>query len=82
MEKGGTYIVAGVMVGGGKLYLQCFKCSVVSFVFGLLFCFFNRSRGVRWVMCMGRRMRDVCFRTYIWREFQIFCLAGCFMMGR
>ena len=36
MEKVGTYIVAGVMVGGGKWYLRCFRCSVVSFVF----CFF------------------------------------------
>ena len=26
MEKDGTYIVAGVMVGGGRWYLRCFIC--------------------------------------------------------
>ncbi len=31
MEKDGTYIVAGVMVGGGKWYLRCFRCGMVSF---------------------------------------------------
>ena len=31
MEKDGTYIVAGVMVGGRKWYLRCFMWDLVSF---------------------------------------------------
>ena len=33
MEKDGTCIVVGVMIGGGKWYSQCFRCGVVSFEF-------------------------------------------------
>ena len=33
MEKDGPYTVAGVMVGGGKWYLGCFRVGMVSFVF-------------------------------------------------
>ena len=36
MERGGTYVVAGVMVGGGK---WCFRCGVMSFVCVSFFCF-------------------------------------------
>ena len=77
MEEGGTYVATGVMVGGRKWYLRCFRCGVVSFVL------FFRSRGVRWIMCMDRSMReDVCFCACIWIEFLIFYLAECFVMGR
>ena len=75
MEKDGIYIVAGVMVGGGKWYLHCFRCDV------LFFFFF--SGGVWWIMCMGRSVRDsVCSHAYILEGFQIFYLVGCFVMGR
>ena len=37
MEKDGTYIVAGVMVGGGKWYLRCFRDGVVSFDYYLFY---------------------------------------------
>ena len=30
MENDGTYIVVGVMVGGGKWYLRSFRCGMVS----------------------------------------------------
>ena len=36
MEKDCRYIVAGVIVGGGKWYLRCFRCGVVSFDFFLV----------------------------------------------
>ena len=33
-------------------------------------------------MCKGRNVRvGVCSHDYIWIEFLIFCLAGCFVMG-
>ena len=35
MEKDDTYIVAGVMVGGGKWYLWCFRCF---FLYACLMC--------------------------------------------
>ena len=78
MEKDGTYIVEGVMVGGGKWYLPCFRCGEVSFDF-----FFFFSGGVRWVMCMGWNVREgVGSRAYILKVFKIFYLERCFVMGR
>ena len=38
IEKDLTYIVAGVMVSGGKWYLWCFRCGVVSFDFFFFLC--------------------------------------------
>ena len=34
-------------------------------------------------MCMDQSVREgVCFCDYILKGFQIFCLVGCFVMGR
>ena len=73
-EKDGTYIVAGVIIGVGKWYLRYFRCGVVSFDFSF-------SEGVGWVICMGQSVRGVCSRAYILKRFQIFYLAGCFVMA-
>ena len=76
MEKDDTYIVADVMVGGGKWYLLCFKC-------GVEWCrliFF--SGGVRWVICMGQSVRvGVCSSAYILKGFQIFLFSRVFCDG-
>ncbi len=67
----GAYVATIVMVGGGKWYLRCFRCGMVSFVFFYFLLFFI---GVE-VMCMGRSVRDVSFRACLWIEFLIFVPA-------
>ena len=36
MEEGATYSASGVVIDGGKWYLQCINCVVESFVRGIL----------------------------------------------
>ena len=67
MEEGGTYVATGVIVDGGKWYFRCFRCGLISFV--VFFWGGVRSRVVRWVMCMGRSVRDVCSHICIWIEY-------------
>ena len=65
-ERWYIYIETGVMGGGGKWYLRCFRCGVVSLDFFFI-------GGVRLVMCIGRSVRVcVCSHAYILKGFQIF----------
>ena len=75
MEKDGTYFVACVMVGGGKWYLRCLTGGMVSFDFFFI-------GGVRWVLCMGRSVREgICSRAYILKGFEIFLFSKVFCNG-
>ena len=78
-------------INGGRWYIRLYGCNgwwrktvlTVLRVWCGVICVFYRSRGVRWVMCMGRNVtEDVCFPVCIWKVFLIFYLAGCFVMGR
>ena len=74
MEEDGTNVAIGVMVDGWKWYLRCFRCGVVwCHLWG------GRSRGVKWIMCMGRRVRDVCSHVCILHYIYIY-ISVCLYM--
>ena len=74
MEKNGTYIVAVVMVSGGKWYLRCFRWGLVSF-----FLFEVLDGFSVWVEVWEKVFLLV---PTFWKVFRFSYLEGCFVMGR
>ena len=67
MEENGTYGASGVV-----------WCRFIIFSFS----FFSIG-DVRWLMCMGRRVREgVCSHAYILKGFQMFYSVRYFVIGR